>query len=247
MVFLNYTAMQMTAKIVYYGPGLCGKTTNLQLDPRPHRSPLARRDGEPGDGGRPHALLRPPPARRGDHRRHEGPPPALHGARPGLLQRHPAAGAEGRRRCRVRGRQPGPGGGAERGVALQPPAEPRGARPRPARGAARLPVQQARPAQHPPDPEAAGVPQPRRRAVLRGGGGARRRGVRDAEGDLAPLSRLDPGEGRRGEALGHRRRREAGQGPGRHPAAPQRRSRRPPTPPRWSRSRSSSPRRTPTS
>jgi len=30
MVFLNYTSMQMTAKIVYYGPGLCGKTTNLQ-------------------------------------------------------------------------------------------------------------------------------------------------------------------------------------------------------------------------
>ncbi|MFI4943939.1 MAG: ATP/GTP-binding protein [Burkholderiales bacterium] len=29
MVFLNYAAMQMTAKIVYYGPGLCGKTTNL--------------------------------------------------------------------------------------------------------------------------------------------------------------------------------------------------------------------------
>lgn len=29
MVFLNYTAMQMTAKIVYYGPGLGGKTTNL--------------------------------------------------------------------------------------------------------------------------------------------------------------------------------------------------------------------------
>ncbi len=31
MVFLNYTTMQMTAKIVYYGPGLCGKTTNLQF------------------------------------------------------------------------------------------------------------------------------------------------------------------------------------------------------------------------
>ena len=30
MVFLNYSTMQMTAKIVYYGPGLCGKTTNLQ-------------------------------------------------------------------------------------------------------------------------------------------------------------------------------------------------------------------------
>lgn len=30
MVFLNYSTMQMAAKIVYYGPGLCGKTTNLQ-------------------------------------------------------------------------------------------------------------------------------------------------------------------------------------------------------------------------
>jgi signal recognition particle receptor subunit beta len=31
VVFFNYTTMQMTAKIVYYGPGLCGKTTNLQF------------------------------------------------------------------------------------------------------------------------------------------------------------------------------------------------------------------------
>jgi len=30
VVFFNYTTMQMTAKIVYYGPGLCGKTTNLE-------------------------------------------------------------------------------------------------------------------------------------------------------------------------------------------------------------------------
>jgi signal recognition particle receptor subunit beta len=30
VVLFNYTTMQMTAKIVYYGPGLCGKTTNLQ-------------------------------------------------------------------------------------------------------------------------------------------------------------------------------------------------------------------------
>src|SRR2546430_12677915 len=29
MVFFNYAPMQMAAKIVYYGPGLCGKTTNL--------------------------------------------------------------------------------------------------------------------------------------------------------------------------------------------------------------------------
>ncbi len=30
MVFFNYATMQMAAKVVYYGPGLCGKTTNLQ-------------------------------------------------------------------------------------------------------------------------------------------------------------------------------------------------------------------------
>ncbi len=29
MVFFNYATMQMAAKVVYYGPGLCGKTTNL--------------------------------------------------------------------------------------------------------------------------------------------------------------------------------------------------------------------------
>ena len=29
MVFFNWATMQMAAKIVYYGPGLCGKTSNL--------------------------------------------------------------------------------------------------------------------------------------------------------------------------------------------------------------------------
>jgi signal recognition particle receptor subunit beta len=31
MVLFNYSTREITAKIVYYGPGLCGKTTNLQL------------------------------------------------------------------------------------------------------------------------------------------------------------------------------------------------------------------------
>jgi mutual gliding-motility protein MglA len=31
MVFFNWATMQMAAKIVYYGPGLCGKTTNLSF------------------------------------------------------------------------------------------------------------------------------------------------------------------------------------------------------------------------
>jgi signal recognition particle receptor subunit beta len=30
MVLVNYTTRELTAKLVYYGPGLCGKTTNLQ-------------------------------------------------------------------------------------------------------------------------------------------------------------------------------------------------------------------------
>ncbi len=31
MVNFNYAARELTAKIVYYGPGLCGKTTNLEV------------------------------------------------------------------------------------------------------------------------------------------------------------------------------------------------------------------------
>jgi len=30
LVFFNYSTMQMVVKVVYYGPGLCGKTTNLE-------------------------------------------------------------------------------------------------------------------------------------------------------------------------------------------------------------------------
>src|SRR5437764_13924385 len=30
MTFINYSSREINCKIVYYGPGLCGKTTNLQ-------------------------------------------------------------------------------------------------------------------------------------------------------------------------------------------------------------------------
>ena len=30
MSFINYASREINCKIVYYGPGLCGKTTNLQ-------------------------------------------------------------------------------------------------------------------------------------------------------------------------------------------------------------------------
>ncbi len=31
MTFINYAAREINCKVVYYGPGLCGKTTNIQL------------------------------------------------------------------------------------------------------------------------------------------------------------------------------------------------------------------------
>ncbi len=31
MSFINYSSREINCKIVYYGPGLCGKTTNLQV------------------------------------------------------------------------------------------------------------------------------------------------------------------------------------------------------------------------
>ena len=30
MSFINYSSREINCKLVYYGPGLCGKTTNLQ-------------------------------------------------------------------------------------------------------------------------------------------------------------------------------------------------------------------------
>ncbi len=31
MSFINYSSREINCKVVYYGPGLCGKTTNLQI------------------------------------------------------------------------------------------------------------------------------------------------------------------------------------------------------------------------
>ena len=64
MVFFNYSTMQMAAKVVYYGPGLCGKTTNLQWifdhtsnDSRGEMVSLATEtDRQIRDGGRTHNL-----------------------------------------------------------------------------------------------------------------------------------------------------------------------------------------------
>ena len=67
MTFINYAAREINCKIVYYGPGLCGKTTNIQFI-----YDKTNPDGEgqahlPGDRDRPDALLRLHAARPGDH------------------------------------------------------------------------------------------------------------------------------------------------------------------------------------
>ena len=149
MVFFNYATMQMAAKIVYYGPGLCGKTTNLHHIYGRTSPGSPRRDGLSRDGDRPHALLRPPAPRRRRHRRLQDPGPALHGPRPGLLQHDAQAGPQGRRRHRLRRRLAARDEGRQRREPEQSALEPRRDRAQARRPSARLPVQQARPGQHP--------------------------------------------------------------------------------------------------
>ena len=56
---LDFQARELTVKLVYYGPALSGKTTNLQAHP-PAASPEGpRAPDDPRDAGRPHAVLRP--------------------------------------------------------------------------------------------------------------------------------------------------------------------------------------------
>ena len=58
MVLFNYSTKELTAKIVYYGPGLCGKTTNLQYI---HGNLPGNVKGKmlvAGDQDRPHSVLR---------------------------------------------------------------------------------------------------------------------------------------------------------------------------------------------
>ena len=194
MVELNHRDRTIKVKLVYYGPPVGGKTTNLQIL---HRCADAKRRGElisinsaqdrtilfdllplktPGL-----PRLRPAPA---------GP----RGARPGHVLGHPPPGAEGRRLARLRRElRPRPLGGEHPelpGDDAEPPLPP----PRPDVDAPRLPVQQARPA--------AGARRSRRstaRSTARqaevdpGGGGAGRGRPRDLRRHPRPHG---PGPGR---------------------------------------------------
>ncbi len=62
MSFINYMAREINCKIVYYGPGLCGKTTNLQYIYEQTNPDAKGKMISPRDRDRAHALLRLPAA-----------------------------------------------------------------------------------------------------------------------------------------------------------------------------------------
>ena len=146
MSLVNFTAREITCKIVYYGPGRSGKTTNLQYVYG--RVPESRR-------GRMVSL-----ATQTDRTLFFDFLPLELGTisgfttkfqlytvpGPELLQRHPEAGAPGRRRRRLRGRQPGPPLRRQPREPAEPAGQPAGAGRRHPPAAGRVPVQQAGPA-----------------------------------------------------------------------------------------------------
>ncbi len=102
MSTVNVMAREIAAKIVFYGPGLSGKTTTLK---RVYDSVKPAHRGE--------LMALPTEADRTlffdflpvkVERVHDYSARALHRARPGLLQRDPEAGVAGRRRGGVRRR-----------------------------------------------------------------------------------------------------------------------------------------------
>ena len=126
MTFINYASREINCKIVYYGPGLCGKTTNLQY---------IYEKTNPNAKGKLISLATETdrtlffdflPLELGDGPRLQDPLPPLHRPRPGLLRRHPQADPEGRRRRRLRRRLPGRAHGRQRRVDREPAGEPEG-------------------------------------------------------------------------------------------------------------------------
>ena len=101
MSFINYSSREINCKIVYYGPGLCGKTTNLQ-----HIYAKTNPDVK----GKMISLATETertlffdflPLALGEIRGFKTRFHPLHGARAGVLRRQPQADPEGsrRRRC----------------------------------------------------------------------------------------------------------------------------------------------------
>ena len=113
MSMINYASREINCKLVYYGPGLGGKTTNLEH---------VYKKVAPNARGKLISLATETertlffdflPVDLGHHPRLQDPVPPLHRAGAGVLQRHPQADPEGRGRRGVRGRQPDRADGGE--------------------------------------------------------------------------------------------------------------------------------------
>ena len=195
----------------------------------------SRQDGVARDAGRSHAVLRLPAGASTERRGNAGATAALHGARAGVLQRHPQACAHRRGRHRVRRGLAAGAARRQHRIAEQPARQSRGDGSADRVGADRARVQQARPAGRAVDRRArsrvqsARVPGAPHHRIH----GAR--GVRDARCDRAPGARRsapaagDPGRRagsagrhRDGAALGGAR--DGGRGHGRTDARGERRA-----------------------
>ena len=125
---VDFAAKELTVKLVYYGPALSGKTTNLRAIHWLGTSERVRRAHDARDPKRPHAVLR--------HAAHHGElaeraqdsTQAVHRAGPGDAQRDTAARAPGDRRRRVHRGLPAQRGRRQSGVVPEPQAQPRGER-----------------------------------------------------------------------------------------------------------------------
>ena len=81
MSLVNYSTREITCKVVYYGPGRSGKTTNLQHIHAAAAGAAPQQHGLARHRHRPHPLLRLPAPRAGPHLRLQRALPALHRAR----------------------------------------------------------------------------------------------------------------------------------------------------------------------
>ena len=81
MSMINYASREINCKLVYYGPGLGGKTTNLEYVYNKVAPGVARQDDLARHRDRAHPVLRLPAGRPRHHPRLQGQVPPLHRAR----------------------------------------------------------------------------------------------------------------------------------------------------------------------
>ena len=180
MSMINYASREINCKLVYYGPGLGGKTTNLEF---------VYNKVAPGARGKMISLATETertlffdflPVDLGNDPRLQGQVPPVHGAGTGLLQRLAQAHPQGRGRGRVRRRQPDRADGRQHRGDAEPVREHEPARVRSHQDPVRHPVQQAGPSQRGPG----------ERAPVRAESGLAGGGAGQAAADPGSVSRV---------------------------------------------------------